>query len=115
MGALSHCTSLETIDIPDSMIIMDNIAMAGCSELKSVNIGSNLKTVGGQVFAGCTSLEKVNVNLNNKTIPLKTVFGMTRIRLKLFFIRITKGFCLYNTYFIKRTMQWLCRKLRYAT
>lgn len=66
MGALSHCTSLETIDIPDSVIIMDNIAMAGCSELKSVNIGSNLKTVGGQVFAGCTSLEKVNVNLNNK-------------------------------------------------
>ena len=97
MGALSHCTSLETIDIPDSVIIMDNIAMAGCSELKSVNIGSNLKTVGGQVFAGCTSLEKVNVNLNNKNYTSENGIWYDKNKTKIILYPYNKKDSAYTT------------------
>ena len=86
-----QCTSLKSIDIPDSVTTIEQQAFNECSSLESVEISKNatkllestffmctsLKSViipdnvtevGGSVFSGCTNLKSVKIGAGMKEI-----------------------------------------------
>ena len=52
--------SLETIDLPDSVIKIGDGAFSGCKKLKRINIPSTISYFGGRVFSGCSSLQSIS-------------------------------------------------------
>ena len=54
-------TALKTVDIPKSVMAIDNYAFYGCSELTAVNFDQDgkMKSIGTNAFRECTSLPSV--------------------------------------------------------
>ena len=55
-GALSNCTALESITLPDSLVEIGTDAMKGCGSLRSVKGGKNVKSLGDGCFKDCPAL-----------------------------------------------------------
>lgn len=97
-STFDHCTSLETVILPDSVEFIDNGVFFNCSALKSIELPSNITTINKDAFAFCESLTNImfqgtaadwaEVTLGpsafNK-VPCKTIQcsdGMIRLRHK---------------------------------
>ena len=61
--AFDSCTSLESINIPDSVTSIKRTCFFECSSLKDVAFGTNsqLTTIGQGSFQSCTSLETIDI------------------------------------------------------
>lgn len=57
--ALSGCTKLESVMIPDSVTNINELAFQNCSSLTSVTLPASLKQLGNYVFWGCQNLKEV--------------------------------------------------------
>ena len=57
--AFYGCSSLINITIPDSVTKIGNYAFYGCYSLKSIIIGSGVTSIGERAFYDCTSLTSV--------------------------------------------------------
>ena len=55
------CTSLKSINIPDSVTNIDDSAFYGCTSLTSINIPDGVTSIGDWAFEGCTSLTSINI------------------------------------------------------
>ena len=55
------CTSLKSINIPDSVTGIGGWAFYGCSSLTSVIIGNSVTSMDVRTFYGCTSLASINI------------------------------------------------------
>ena len=55
------CTSLASIEIPNSVTYIDNAAFSGCSSLTSIEIPNSVTRLGGSVFADCDALISVTI------------------------------------------------------
>ena len=64
----SHCSSLESISIPNSINGIGVSAFYGCHSLESLIIPSSVKTIGDCAFSGCYSLK--NVTIQNGVISI---------------------------------------------
>ena len=62
-----NCKSLETVEIPASVISIDEAAFASCSSLKSINLPVNLAYIGYNAFAR-SGLTEVTLPDNVKTL-----------------------------------------------
>ncbi|MBQ6210300.1 MAG: leucine-rich repeat protein [Prevotella sp.] len=60
--AFQGCGELTSIDIPSSIVTIDDYAFQGCSSLAEVNIPASVTTLGGYVFDSCDNLASVTVN-----------------------------------------------------
>ena len=60
-SAFSWCKSLTSINIPDSVTSIGNRAFDGCPSLTSVNIPNSVTSIGNSAFAGCESLTSINI------------------------------------------------------
>ena len=56
--AFYECTSLETLNMPDSVTVMGHSVFSKCSALKSVHISESLVDIGSAMFWDCPSLEE---------------------------------------------------------
>lgn len=90
----SNCTEIITLNIPDSVKIVDYYAFSGCKNLKIANLGAGVEKIGGTLgygapdppapdpeetaapyaqppfqpaFYECSSLEQINVSEDNAT------------------------------------------------
>ena len=54
--AFNSCTSLESVEIPNSVTSIGNRAFYSCSSLASVEIPNSVRSIGDYVFYSCTSL-----------------------------------------------------------
>lgn len=68
IGSYAFSASLDrydviTVNIPDSVKVIDDGAFSGCKEIERVNIseGSNLVKVGDYCFSGCNNLRKIDL------------------------------------------------------
>lgn len=60
-NAFSNCTELETVVIPDNVVIIGDEAFLNCNNLKTVKLGANVKKIGSSAFLSCTKLEQINL------------------------------------------------------
>jgi hypothetical protein len=60
-SAFIRCSSLTSIDIPNSVTSIGHNAFNNCTGLTSINIPNNVTSIGSGVFAGCTSLTSINI------------------------------------------------------
>ena len=59
--AFGYCTSLTSIDIPDSVTSIGESAFQSCISLTSVNIPSGVTNIGITAFNECTSLTSIDI------------------------------------------------------
>lgn len=53
--------SIGSVQIPDSVIVIEANAFFGCDSLESVTLGANVEFIGENAFFNCTSLKTVNM------------------------------------------------------
>ena len=59
--AFLECTSLTSIELPDSVTLMDEFAFYGCTSLTNIEIPDSVTVIGYGVFYGCTSLTSIEI------------------------------------------------------
>jgi hypothetical protein len=60
-GALSGCSGLATVTIPNSVTSIGSSAFSGCSGLTSVTIPNSVTSIGIEAFGGCSGLTSINI------------------------------------------------------
>ena len=60
-GAFSSCSSLISINIPNSVAYIGSSAFRECNRLTSVTIPNSVTYIGGSAFSGCSGLTRVNI------------------------------------------------------
>ena len=60
-SAFLGCSSLTTVNLPDSLTSISQAAFRGCSSLTTVNLPDSLTDIGNYAFRGCSSLTTVNL------------------------------------------------------
>ena len=73
-AAFIHCTSLESIILPDSIVSIDKFAFLECQNLKSIIIPDSVTSIGESAFAGCSNLTTIKLSNNLVSIG-KTAFA----------------------------------------
>lgn len=53
-------TQISSVELPDSIVEIGDLAFSGCASLAEIKFGSGLKTVGASAFANCSSLTSVS-------------------------------------------------------
>ena len=66
------CTSLQSVNIPDSVTSIEDAAFYNCTSLKSITIPDSVTHIGYWAFSYCTSLE--NVTIGNCLTALGEIF-----------------------------------------
>ena len=59
--AFFKCSSLASINIPDSVTSIGSSAFENCTSLASVTIGNGVTSIGYDAFYGCSSLASINI------------------------------------------------------
>lgn len=59
--AFAKCYNLTNIDIPDSLLYIDDRAFWGCSSLASIEFPDGLWRIGNGAFRGCSSLTNIDL------------------------------------------------------
>ena len=60
-SAFSGCSSLTSINIPNSVTSIGWSAFSGCSSLTSINIPNSVTSIGEKAFSDCSSLTSINI------------------------------------------------------
>lgn len=67
-GAFSRCWALTSINLPDNITEIKAEAFSYCSSLTSIILPDNLTRLDGRAFEGCEKLESINIPKNIKEI-----------------------------------------------
>ena len=76
-GAFSACSSLQSIKIPDRGFIGDE-AFYGCSSLQSIEIPNNVRVIGDDAFYLCSGLNTLTIHEKE---PEKTRHQLSHVSL----------------------------------
>lgn len=79
LEAFSGCTSLTSIQLPETIISIGEFAFQGCIGLTSINFPSSLKTINSAAFNGCTGLSSLSIPSNVKKIGSSAFLGCTSL------------------------------------
>ncbi len=78
--AFSNCASLKTIDLPDTITLIDTGAFEFCSLLTDLILPDSLTTLGYCAFRDCTSLTEITIpNTVTTVIDNKVFNGCTKL------------------------------------
>ena len=65
--AFSDCSSLTSITIPNSVTSIGGWAFSSCSSLPSISIPKSITSIGDGAFSGCSSVASITVDSGNTT------------------------------------------------
>ena len=75
-NAFQNCSSLSTINLPDSIVLIGTEAFHDCSSLTTINLPNSIVSISGNAFLGCFSLVSVTLesgfNCNNLNLSAST-------------------------------------------
>lgn len=82
-AAFFDCSNLESINIPNSIIKIENMAFNGCKSLTTVTIPKSVMDIGETSFIHCTNLGTINVDYLNPNYcsVLGVLFNKTKTEL----------------------------------
>lgn len=79
-GMFMGCNQLETIEIPESVLMISDFAFKGWSGLKRLDIPESVKYISATgLFYGCSRLEYVSVPSSLKVIPDQMFYGCSSL------------------------------------
>ncbi len=78
--AFMYCSSLESIQIPDSAWKLGWSVFNGCSKLKAIVLSEKMSDIGNSAFKNCTSLESIVLPDKNITIRASAFEGCTNLK-----------------------------------
>ncbi len=79
-AAFYKCTSLKSIELPNSVTSVGSSAFEGCSSLKSIHFSDAMLTIDDYTCYGCTSLESLHLPTNLKTIGYSSFYDTENLR-----------------------------------
>lgn len=100
--AFFHCTSLKSIQIPDSVTSIGESAFSGCSSLTSIQISDGVTSIGNGVFSSCSLLMSLVIPENVESIGDRAFSDCSLLESIIIPRSIT---------IIKRSAFWGCKKL----
>ena len=81
--AFSHCSALETMELPDSLKRIGEGAFSHCGNLTSLTIPASVERIEGWAFWGCNKLNVVSISSSTKlgdfAFPLHTKITISRM------------------------------------
>ena len=80
ISAFSDCSSLTSVNIPNSVTTIGSSAFRYCSSLTSVNIPSSVTAIGVCAFMGCSSLTSVNIPNSVTMIGSSALYGCSSLK-----------------------------------
>ena len=60
-GAFAHCSTLQSVIMPESLHIIGEGSFRYCDSLKTVKLPDSIKIIGGWAFSDCTSLYEIHI------------------------------------------------------
>ena len=69
--AFYNLAAIVEVELPDTLLEIDDYAFARCTELTSVTLPSGVVSVGEGAFIGCTALTEVKMSTSLETIGAK--------------------------------------------
>lgn len=78
-AAMSNLKSLQTINLPETIISIGKEAFQGCTALTTIAIPESVTTIGNNAFYGCTALEEITLNNTLTEIPYGLLRSCTAI------------------------------------
>ena len=79
-SAFNGCSSLQSIQLPGSLTTIGNTAFNGCSSLQSIQLPGSLTTIGNSAFNGCSSLQSIQLPESLTTIGNSAFNGCTSLQ-----------------------------------
>ena len=83
--AFAYCRNLTKVNIPDSVVTIEDCAFASCSGMESVQFGAHVATIGGGAFLYCTSLKELDLPASAATLGASAFGGcesLTKLRVE---------------------------------
>ncbi len=77
--AFSGCSSLKSINLPDVITSLGSSSFANCFSLTTINLPNSLKNLASDVFAGCTSLMSIEFPPNLTSIGDRAFSGCSSL------------------------------------
>ena len=79
MNAFYGCSSLTSVNIPSSVASIREGTFHGCSSLTSISIPNSVTSIGAEAFSGCSSLTFVDLPNSVTSIETRTFDGCTSL------------------------------------
>jgi len=79
-GAFEGCSSLTSIEIPNSVTSIGDYAFNSCSSLTSIEIPNSVTYIGDAAFSYCSSLTSIEIPNSVTSIGYGTFYGCERLR-----------------------------------
>ena len=77
LSGFDGCTSLTSIDIPNSVVEIGECAFSGCTGLTSIEIPNSVTRIGRSAFSGCTNLTSIEIPNSVTSIDYYAFSGCT--------------------------------------
>ena len=71
--------TIEKINLPESIIVIDKFAFAGCRVLKEINIPQNVIRIDHSAFINCTSLKNIEIPEGVTSIGYTAFYGCSSL------------------------------------
>ena len=78
-SAFNNCTGLTSIEIPNSVTSIGNYAFYGCTGLTSLTIGNSVTSIGERAFQTCSSLTSIDIPNSVTSIGNFVFFNCTNL------------------------------------
>lgn len=79
-GAFSGCKKLKRINIPSTISYFGERVFSGCSSLQSISLPSSLEMIRKYMFNGCSSLKEINIPLGVKEIHERVFYNCSSLK-----------------------------------
>ncbi len=79
-GMFAGCSSLEIVELPETMEEIGDYTFLSCEKLRDIRLPKDLKRIGDGAFKNCKSLKSINIPSNIKDIQKEVFCGCNELK-----------------------------------